>query len=107
MKKEPLKETKPLKIAAPLKEVAEAPKLEEETKDAEKLPVEAPKKEITKADKILKLEKYIEDLQGMLQQLETKFQAGSISQEEFLEKSNTVGQKLDEATSQLEQLKGE
>ena len=81
--------------------------IEEETKEAEKLPVEAPKKEITKADKILKLEKYIEDLQGMLQQLETKFQAGSISQEEFLEKSNTVGQKLDEATIKLEQLNGE
>jgi len=90
-KEEAPKDTKPLKIDAPLKEP----------------PLEPPMKGLTKEDKIIKFEKYIEDLQGMLQQLEEKLYNGSISREKFIEKRKTIDQKLSEAEGRLEELKND
>jgi parallel beta-helix repeat protein len=93
---------KKLKIRAPPVEKPEEPsKLQPET------PAEAPKKEapLQKEQAIKKFDDYIEQLNALVQKLDIKFNAGTITQEEYIEKKTVITEKLGEAMAKRDQLK--
>jgi len=111
--KKAIKAYKPLKIAAPIKEIPEKSPIQfEDEKPApapepaiEKAAPGPPKLDLFKLEQIAKFEEYIEKLNVMVQKFDIKFSAGTISQEEYIEKKTMLAEKLGEAMAKRDQLK--
>lgn len=68
-------------------------------------PVTAPKPSSETLGKIAQIEKQIASLNDMIQNLDSSFSAGSVSQEEYIKKKNFLGEKMGALIGQLEALK--
>ncbi len=62
------------------------------------------KKILERADAIKKFDEYIEQLNSMVQKLDIKFSAGTITQEQYIEKKTELAEKLGEAMAKRDQL---
>ena len=81
-------------VSKPMPEPLQVPAISQEEK--ERLEIEG---------KIKIFDEYIENVNEMYQQLDVKFKAGEISQEDYIEKKTIVAEKLGEATGKRDLLK--